>query len=295
MLNKFFTKPIEMKIGDQNYKFCSIADFEFSIAGRTAVPSKKITDMVKFSTQQLKKEATTIKDIEKRFVAILSKSIEDTHSIDRAMRELDPVIFSQDHNWRDIITALNRGESELNPFRRIALVKYMQYLSARQEIIKYLYSEKKKYAIETGTDVGEPGPLKDTVILENTVFEPAERENTGPNDKFERMPKGEAVTITLSQGDEVEVLLSRHACRLVSKDNKLLFMDNQDRTYELKKGRSIVGRDSVATIMMEPGLRDVSRMHIVIEKFDDATVQITDLSSHGTYLQKKYLQSHSES
>ncbi len=66
MLNKFFTKPVELKIGDQNYKFCSVADFEFSLPGRTYVPSRKITDMVQFSTDQLRKEAKTIKDIEKR-------------------------------------------------------------------------------------------------------------------------------------------------------------------------------------------------------------------------------------
>ena len=292
MLNKFFTKPIELTIGEQTYKFCSIADFEFSLAGRTAVPSKKITDMVKFSTDQLKKEAKTIKDIEKRFVSILSKSIEDTESIDRALRELDPVIFSQDHAWRDIISSLNQGEEELNPFRRIALVKYMQYLSARQEIIKYLYSEKKKYSNDAnGEPTAEVGQYKDTVILENTVFEPAVRENTGPNDNFERLPKGEAVTITLVPGDEVEILLSRYECKIISKDNQLLFIDNEKRSYELQKGRSVVGRDSVATIMMEPGLRDVSRMHIVIEKFDEQTIQITDLSSHGTYLQSKFLES----
>ncbi len=144
MLNKFFAKPLELLIGEQTYKFCSIADFEFSLEGRTAVPSKKIVDMVKFSTAQLMKEAKTIKDIEKRFFKILSKSIEDTSSINQAMRELDTIIFSQDHHWREIIQALNNGDEELNSFRRIALVKYMQYLSARQEIIKYLYSEKKK-------------------------------------------------------------------------------------------------------------------------------------------------------
>ena len=162
MLNKFFTKPIELIIAEQTFKFCSIADFEFCLAGRTSVPSKKITDMVKFSTDQLKKEAKIIKGIEKRFVSILSKSIEDTESINRALRELDPVIFSQDHAWRDIIFSLNQGAEELNPFRRIALVKYMQYLSARQEIIKYLYSEKKKYTNEAnGEPAVEAGQYKD--------------------------------------------------------------------------------------------------------------------------------------
>ncbi|MGY8814860.1 MAG: FHA domain-containing protein [Gammaproteobacteria bacterium] len=250
--------------------------------------------MVKFSTDQLKREAKTIKDIEKRFVVILSKSIEDTHSINRAIRELDPIIFSQNHNWRDIITSLNQGEDELNPFRRIALVKYMQYLSSRQEIIKYLYSEKKKNSKDQSEN-NDTGSFKDTVILENTVFEPAVNSRTGPNETFERMPKGEAVTITLAPGDELELLLSRHECKISSVDNKLIFQDNQKRTYELINGRSVVGRDSVSTIMMEPGLRDISRMHIVIEKFDEQTIQVTDLSSHGTYIQNKYLETNTGS
>jgi hypothetical protein len=291
MLNKFFTKPIEIQIGEQQFKFCSIADFEFCMSGRTSVPSKKITDMVKFSADQLKKEAKTIKEIEKRFVGILSKSIEDTNSIDRAMRELDPVIFSQDHNWRDIISGLNKGDEELNPFRRIALVKYMQYLSARQEIIKYMYSEKKRNSNDYA-DPGEGSAFKDTVILENTVFEPLVKTDTGPNEKFERLPKGESVTITMKPGEEVDLLLSRYECKIYSKDNKIFFEDNEKRSYELDNGRSVVGRDSVSTVMMEPGLRDISRMHIVIEKFDESTVQITDLSSHGTYIQTKYLESH---
>lgn len=290
MLNKFFTKPIELKIGEQPYKFSSVADFEFGLAGRTAVPSKKITDMVKFSTDQLKKEANTIKDIEKRFVSILSKSIEDTNSINRALRELDPIIFSQDHGWRDIISSLNIGNDELNPFRRIALVKYMQYLSSRQEIIKYLYSEKKKVQNDPQEAPAEGSQFKDTVMLENTIFEPAA--NLVSGDKFERMPKGETVTITLTPSEDLEILLSRHACKIQRKADQMFFIDNENRRYELKKGRNVVGRDSVSTIMMDPALRDVSRIHIVIEKFDDKTIQITDMSAHGSYLQLKYLEGH---
>jgi len=292
MLNKFFAKPVELNIGGQIYKFCSIADFEFSLSGRTAVPSKKITDMVKFSIDQLKKEARTIKDIEKRFVSILSRSIENTDSINRAMRELDPVIFSQDHGWREIISALNEGDDDLNAFRRIALVKYMQYLSARQEIIKYLYSEKKKMLKEDNGDVqAENGLLKDTVILENTVFEPASSTRAGAN--FERRPKGEAVTVVIRPDEEIEVLLSRHTCKLTANGNAIQFIDNAGRTYTLKKGRNVIGRDAVSTIMIDPALRDVSRIHAVIETLDEAnTFQITDLSSHGTYLQQRYLESH---
>ena len=290
MLNKFFTKPLELQIGEQTYKFCSVADFEFCVGGRTAVPSKKITEMVKFSTDQLKKEARTIKDIEKRFVSILSKSIEDTESINRAIRELDPLIFSQDHGWRNIISSLNAGGDEFNAFRRIALVKYMQYLSARQEIIKYLYSEKKKLLKEPDTEEVGSSTFKDTLILENTIFEPQAGQQKGS--EYERMPKGEPVTITLSGNKEIDLVLSKHQCKLVCTNNKTEFVDQKGRTFEIHKGRNVVGRDTVSTIMMEPSLRDISRLHLVIEKFDDNTIQLTDLSSHGTFIPARFLEHH---
>ena len=290
MLNKFFAKPIELKIGEQTLKFNSVADFDFSMTGRTSVPSKKIIEMVKFTTDQLKGEARTIKDIEKRFVAILSKSIEDTESINRAMRELDPLIFSQDHSWRQIISALNEGGEDLNPFRRLALVKYMQYLSSRQEIIKYLYSEKKKLMHETNEAEQVSPEFKDTIILDDTLVE------EGPDDEkheIERMPKGEAVTVTLRPKEEINILLSKHKCKLAYKEDQFLFTDQAGRTYELGKGRNVIGRDNASNIIMEPKLRDISRLHLVIENFGDNTVQITDLSSHGTSIPTRFIEQHS--
>lgn len=293
MLSKLFTKPVEIKFGEQILKFYSVVDFEFAMAGRIAVPSKKIAEMVKFSTDQLKKEARTIKDIEKRFVAILSKSIEDTNSINRALRELDPLIFSQDHSWRDIIGALNEGDDELNPYRRIALVKYMQYLSSRQEIIKYLYTEKKALLNEPiGKDTVNSPEFKDTLILENTIFEPAPVNGEDKGNAIERMPKGEAVTIALTPGEEVNVMLSKHHCTLSAKDG-IQFTDQDGRTHPLIKGRNIIGRDSVSNIVIESSLRDVSRLHLVIENHGENVLQLTDLSSHGTYIPAKYIAQHS--
>jgi hypothetical protein len=295
MLNNFFSKPLELQVGEQTLKFNSVGDFEFAVAGRVAVPSKKITGMVKFTPEQLQKEARTIKEIEKKFVAILSKSIEDTNSINRAIRELDPLIFSQDHGWRDIISSLNAGDEEFNPFRRVALVKYMQYLSARQEIIKYLYSEKKKMLNEPvkSSDNNEKGEFRETLMLENTIFEPgaADNEQKASSD-FERMPKGEAITVTLKPGAEMDIMLSKHKCRLIAKDG-IQFVDQTGKSYTLGKGRNIIGRDTVSTVILDPSLRDISRLHLVIENFDDSSLQITDLSSHGSFMPMKYLEHHS--
>ncbi len=134
---------------------------------------------------------------------------------------------------------------------------------------------------------GDEGQFKDTVILENTVFEPLS--DKGEDNQFERLPKGETVTLTLSVSADIDILLSRHECKILAGSNNITFIDHEGRSSDLQNGRNVVGRDSVSTIMMDPALRDVSRLHIVIEKFDNLTIQITDLSSHGTFIKAKYL------
>ncbi len=292
MLNKLFAKPLELTIGDQTISFLSIADFEFCVSGRTSVPSKKISEMVKSSAKQLKKEAHTIKDIEKSFVSILSRSIEESSSISRSLRELDTTIFSQDHGWRNIIAALNDSGDEFNPFRRIALVKYMQYLSSRQDIIKYLYSEKRKAAGEShngNADQMEDDQFKDTLIFENTLFEP--QADSPKGDEFERMPKGEAVITTLKPNERIIVMLSKHKCEIEA-NGQIYFIDQSGRKHALDKGRNVIGRDASGTVVIDPGLRDVSRLHLVVENMGSNSLQLTDLSSHGTYVPSALLEEH---
>ena len=91
-------------------------------------------------TEEYKK----IKVTEKELVSVLSKSMSQPESINRALREIDIKIFSEDHGWRAIIGALHAGSEELNDFRHIGVAKYLQYLSSIQEILRELYSEKKK-------------------------------------------------------------------------------------------------------------------------------------------------------
>ncbi len=275
---------MELSVGEQTISFLSIADFEFCMSGRTSVPTSKITDLVKCSTEQLQKEAHTIKDIEKRFVAILSRSIEKPASISRSLKELDTSIFSQDHGWRTIIGALNEGGNDLNPFRRIALVKYMQYLSSRQDIIKYLYSEKKKPTADkqdSNDDTKEGEHFKDTLIFENTLFEPSS--NGLRNGEFERMPKGETITASLKSGERIIVMLSKHKCEIEA-NGQLFFIDQAGRKHVLDKGQNTIGRDTSGTVIIDSGLRDISRMHLVIENLGNNSLQLTDLSAHGTYI-----------
>jgi len=285
MLNLFSkSRPVQLEIGGKTLTFHTVADFEFSMNGRTSVPSKKITDLVKQPQQKLRKEASTIKEVEKRFVAILSRSIENPESINQALRELDINIFSQDHNWRNIIAAINKGGDELNPYRKVALVKYMQYLASRQDIIKYLYSERQTQVNSTAPSVEtseeQTDRLSGTFILEGPVIESLK---DSKSDDYERLPKGEAVTIDMDDGKEVSIKLSKHKCTLSSK-NGLMFIDQSGKKFPLNKGTSAIGRDVKSTIKIDSALRDVSRLHLLVENSGDNILKLTDMSSHGTFM-----------
>ena len=293
MLDKLFAKPTELTIGDQTIGFLSIVDFEFCLSGRTSVPSSKITHLMKCTRKQLQAEAHTIKDIEKRFVSMLFRSIEEPSSISHSFKELDTSIFSRDHAWRNIITALNDGDNELDPFRRIALVKYMQYLSSRQSIINSLYSEKKKPVAkktkksdkQNGTD-----PFAETLIFESMLFEP--NSNVSFYGKLVRMPKGEPVIATPGANEHIIVMLSKHKCEIAA-NGQIFFIDQIGRKHVLDMGRNSIGRDTSGTVIIDSDLRDISRLHLVVENLGNNSLKLTDLSAYGTYIPSALLEDRS--
>lgn len=291
MLNKLFSKPISLTIGGQNVNFSSVGEFEFSLTGRTEVPSRKISDLMQMSPDELKKEARNIKNIEKQFVDILSRAMEAPGSIMQLLGSIDVKVFSQDHNWRDIMASLRTKNGDYNEMRRIALVKYMQYLNARQELIKHTYSMKRQVTgkpasmdEEEKTDSLKPAAMRETVILDSVVLEkPPKQEQS-----FVRMPKGEPVLVPIRHGEVINLLLSKHPFKLRANHNCVL-IDAVGNEHQLQHGKNIIGRDNVCNIITPPALRDISRLHLIIEQLSSDSLRLTDLSAHGTFLPPRYL------
>lgn len=299
MLNKLFNKELELNIAGQAIAFNTLAEFEFCLAGRTDMPSRKIAELIKLSGEELKSEAKNIKAIEKRFVDILSKSIENPGSIGRFLRELDPKVFSQDHHWRDIMAALRGKDGDYDELRKVALVKYMQYLTSRQEVIKQIYTVQRRIDDERSptaaaadesagaeNNSGSANPaFKETLILDSTLAEPVPKRTSG----YGRLPKGEAVIVPLAEGQEVEFLLSKHSYKLAA-GHRIQVIDETGTAHPLQDGKNIIGRDTVCNVIINPAYRDVSRLHLIIERIGDESVRMTDLSSHGTFLPVEFLE-----
>ncbi len=290
MLKKNIPKPVELEIRKHRIRFNSVEDFEFALNGRTSIPAPKISEMVHLSSTELNDEALTIKNVETFFVSIIANFSKNPEGIDRELKETEPLVFSQDHAWRDIMAALNAADELLIEFKHIAVVKYLQYLSARQYLINFLHSEKNKPTSTTITD---------SMTIESEIYHGSADLNSATLDMvrayhgqqitedMERMPKGERVLIHLLKDKGLDLILSKYKCKLVGGDI-MKFIDHDGNEYPLKEGKNIIGRDAICNIMMEQFLRDVSRVHLVVVKKERASLELTDLSSHGTYIPSKY-------
>ena len=281
MPNNLFIQPLELKIGEQTLRFNSATDIAFSMEGRTAVSSEKLSELLKLSTDQLETQEKAIAGTKKSLISILSRVAEEPDSIDRSIRELDPLIFSQDRNWRHIIQALNKGNEEFNPIRTTVLTKYVKYLYSLEDSIGNICSDRKQ-------SVGAPVDDNEDVTWMPDKIRNESRVDSQTNDEFKRMPYEKEVSVKLPPGERLNIRLASYKCHIIAKDGNMQFIDNANATI-LCKGRNIVGRGSKSTVKIDVAQKKVSRSHLQILICDDHTLLLTDLSSAGTFITTEFL------
>lgn len=281
-------EPLKVDLGGVTITFNVVDDLKFALESKVQLPVSKYDELRSLSVESLKKQATDIRKVEVRLLQILDDSFSEPMSIDYQLRQLDDRIFSEDHGWRDLIEALNEQDSEFADFKRITLVKYLQYLANRQDLIKRVYWTKYKESRgePAAAQASPPSNIKETAIFDvgelSGMVEDREAENV------QRLPRGEAVDVRLLPGQEMEIRLSVYPFRLVRADGAYL-VDDKGRDYSLRPRRSTVGRSTDNDVVLNSAYRAISRKHMIVDFPSQDRVVITDRSSHGTYLPLKHL------
>ena len=284
MSSKDALQPLNLEINGIQYQFASPDDFAFALTGRAGVPGTKITALVKLSTVALRREAEAIRHIEQMFNDALNGSLTDVTSIGPFLRDLDPNSISNDHDWRGVMQSLNQTNHRFEEFKKIALVKYVQYLAARREAITAIYTDRQtSKSIDIGIEAAESQGL----MRETAIFNVGDMD--GPDaGEFSRMPKGETIEVPLPEIHEFKLLIAKHPCGLKHSD-KPIFVDDTGQETRLHSGRNIIGRDANSDVVIDAHYRDVSRKHLIIEVEASGIAKLTDISSHGTSVPPDYL------
>ena len=281
-----FSQVLELKVNEQRLLFYSASELGFSMEGRTAVSSAKLSELFKLSKEELLSHEETITETKDALLAILSSAAEDPEEIAQLMRGLDLLIFSQDRNWRSIIKATNDTDERFYPIHTTILTKYVKYLYSLEETIGDIGLDRRKN-IGEAIDVDEDMTFIPAYV--ESKSEPEEEQKAEKVDEFKRLPSEKELSFKLVPGEEIPLLLASHECRLVATKDNLQFVDNAQTTI-LGGGINVVGRGVKSTVKVDGTLKNISRSHLQIYVGENHTVLLTDLSTTGTFIHASFLQ-----
>ncbi len=274
------SEPLKFKLDGRALSFATLDDFAFSLSGRTQIAADRVANLMQLTPSELRREATEIRDLERRFVDLLADALKNPGAVGELLRGIDANLIAEDHQWRAIMAALAGEGLGFDEYKHLALVKYMQYLAARRDIVKSIYAQ--RFAGQeplVGQDPAVDGNAKSTLIID----EGAEPETESSQLRFTRLPRGETVMVRTPSSGALSILLSRHKFQLFATDTPRLTDDN-GVNYPLIAGVNVIGRHPDNDVVVGGWYRDVSRKHLMVDTGDMGNLSLTDLSTHGTFL-----------
>ena len=269
--------PLELDLPDRTVRFRGIAEFEFALGSKTEYPVGRIAELLPRPAADLRKVATHIRYVEKRFAQVLTDSMHEPGMVSELLREVEIKLFSKDHGWRDLIDGLNQCGPEYDEYKRLALVKYMQYLGSRQDVLRSIYLDKVRDSVRGALADVCSAPVG--LSQETEIFDTTPRRVNGSKERY--LERGETMTVRIPRGEALELKLSEHPFRLYGGRSHYL-IDENGAQHTLRPGKNMVGRQVDGDVVVDPHLRAVSRRHLIIETIDEETVALTDVSAHGT-------------
>jgi hypothetical protein len=237
-------------------------DFRTALAPRRRI-SKAQSERVRglgLAALEREREAATL--IVKRFADAVAACTDKPESAHEFLQQLDLRIVTRDHDWRAIFGELAAREDVDPEHASSAIWHYLSYLCSRQDLIEFTYRNRRS--------------------LEHTA-ELRQRHEAEPGRK--RLPKGEPVVVHIPYRGELTIYLGRHPFRIVDGYPPKLVSPTGAEVV-LAHGRLLLGRHPGCDRVVGAYLSDVSRGHMYVEWNGDTRLQITDLSSQGTFVEE---------
>ena len=241
----------------------AMRDFDSRLAEHTHIPDSRAAIFQAWSNEELLAQAHTTGEILKRFASAVIESAERPNTINCFLRELDLKAVSRDHDWRRVFADLRAFGAGREAHKLIAVRKYLQYLRSRKDLLEYIRS--KRAGLEGTGEISDTLPLASDEHL------------------WHRLPMGENVIVRLAFRADLAIRLGRHVFQIRDGYPPGL-IDPDGRVAYFRRGQQCAGRHPEIDLVLDRGYSDVSRAHLLINWSGGEHVQLTDLSSRGTYL-----------
>lgn len=261
-------------------KLDSFDAFGRELASRTTPSQEVLARLGRLDKSALAAEAVRTQRAELQLRRILAELIDEPGRVGALLRGIDPAVFSGDYQWRDVLVELQRRPDEYDEQKKLALIKFRQYLLHRRDALDRFW-RKAQGAARPRVKASSPN-LGSSASLSMTL-EACGGVSDGALTKHVRLPRGKAVALVLKRTDRLELRLSAHPFRVVHQQ-ALMLMGEHGQSFRLREGRNMVGRALYNDVVIDAEFGDISRRHVLIEVENGMVVSVTDNSSEGTFV-----------
>lgn len=285
MLKRLFERSVELSVGAGQLRFKDLGQLEYALKDKTALSSDSVSALGKLSDDGLIREAEAYRSMEQRIVDMLSSP---GNNVEQFLKRLELDQISEDHDWRDLIGAIRTLDEGCEPYKKAALLKYVAYLSAAQDVIRTIRVNRLG-SVDKSDDRVRGKPNADLAQRQRLMFDlqalsaiggtPALSDENG----FSRMSKGETMEVQFGEHQSLDIVLAKYRFSLVS-GRPFLLVDETGHDLKLRPGKNIIGRSARCGVTLDSAFGAVSRKHLVVEIDQKDRVRLTDISTLGTFL-----------
>ncbi len=285
MLKRLFERSVELSVGAGQLRFKDLGQLEYALKDKTALSSDSVSALGKLSDDGLIREAEAYRSMEQRIVDMLSSP---GNNVEQFLKRLELDQISEDHDWRDLIGAIRTLDEGCEPYKKAALLKYVAYLSAAQDVIRTIRVNRLG-SVDESDDRVRGKPNADLAQRQRLMFDlqalsaiggtPALSDENG----FSRMSKGETMEVQFGEHQSLDIVLAKYRFSLVS-GRPFLLVDETGHDLKLRPGKNIIGRSARCGVTLDSAFGAVSRKHLVVEIDQKDRVRLTDISTLGTFL-----------
>lgn len=275
---------LSLTIESQAFHFQSPLELDLALAPRTEVPASLLRQVGRMSDEDLRNDLGMTKAVHKKLTHMMLRAMETGVTLAQVWREIDLSKIYEEHQWQPFLYALSDPNAVHDEYRRVALVKYLQYLKNRRETLTDLQRERGRSQSHGPLDHAPPRPAAaPSVLVDDITYTSMQR-----SEEYSRLPPRHSVELSLTPGEPVTLFLAHRRMRLTVNDEGAVLTDDSGLTVPIQEGRLVIGRSNDCDVVLRDAPADVSRRHLMIEA-GHQEVRLTDLSSHGTYVPKRAL------
>jgi hypothetical protein len=277
--------PLRLELRGHAQVFADEPEYDRFLSSRIEVQADCIERLAALDAHGVQRQLRHTRRSHKNSVDILVRALETKSRLRYLWGMLDVDKVPDEQDWPTILFAVGSNDRISDPALRLTLTHYIHYLESRRDILETLGREWRA----SGRSSGSLNAVVPHAMRADAV-PPSSRFTTRLNQLYARLPRRRAVNLDLNTHAEIIVYLARNRFVLRLVEGQAILQQLDGVSYEVRPGRTMVGRSAQCEICLDSASGDISRQHLLLEMTVNHHLRLTDLSSRGTYLPPELLE-----